>query len=122
MRVLVIDDSRAMRMILKKTLLELGHEVVEAGNGQEGLEMLAGKGPFSVALVDWNMPIKNGYEFIQAVRSDAGNNSMKLIMVTTEVETSQVAKALEAGANEYVMKPFTKDILREKIEMLTAAA
>ena len=121
MRVLVIDDSRAMRMILKTTLLQLGHEVVEAGNGQEGLEMVKNRGPFSVALVDWNMPVLNGYEFVQAVRSDAGNGDMKLIMVTTEVETSQVAKALEAGANEYVMKPFTRDILKEKIEMLAVA-
>jgi two-component system, chemotaxis family, chemotaxis protein CheY len=122
MRVLVIDDSRAMRMILKSILLELGHDVTEAGNGQEALETVKCRGPFSLALVDWNMPVLNGFEFVRAVRSESGNNAMKLVMVTTEVETSQVCKALEAGANEYVMKPFTKDILREKIDMVSAAA
>jgi len=122
MRILVIDDSRVMRMFLRTTLLDLGHEVIEAGNGQEGLDRVAASGPFGMALVDWNMPILNGYEFVRAVRSNPANDGMKIVMVTTEVETSQVCKALEAGANEYVMKPFTREILREKLEMLTIAA
>ncbi|MCX5660792.1 MAG: response regulator [Planctomycetota bacterium] len=121
MKVLVIDDSRAMRMILKTTLRELGHEVSEASNGQEGLDVLKSSGPFALALVDWNIPLVNGYEFVCKVRADPAYAAMKMVMVTTEVETSQVAKALGAGANEYVMKPFTKDILRDKIEMLAAA-
>lgn len=121
MRVLVIDDSRAMRMILATLLKKLGHEVAEAGNGQEGLEVLTARGPFDLALVDWNMPVLNGYEFVRAVRNDASNGRLKLMMVTTEVETSQVARALEAGANEYVMKPFTRDVLEQKIQMLAAA-
>jgi two-component system chemotaxis response regulator CheY len=120
MRVLVIDDSRAMRMILKTTLLELGHEVVEAGNGQEGLDILSNQGPFSFVLVDWNMPILNGYDFVRAVRAHPANASVKLLMVTTEIETSQVSKALDAGADEYMMKPFTREMLKEKIEMLAA--
>ena len=121
MRVLVIDDSRAMRMILRTTLAEMGHAVIEAGNGQEGLDSIQSKGPFELALVDWNMPVLNGYEFVCAARSQTVNAAMKIIMVTTEVEMSQVAKALEAGANEYVMKPFTRDMLKEKIDMLAAA-
>jgi two-component system, chemotaxis family, chemotaxis protein CheY len=121
MRVLVIDDSRAMRMILRSTLLELGHDVVEAANGKEGLEKLKAEGPFSLVLVDWNMPVLNGYEFVRAVRADAAHGAMKMLMVTTEVETAQVSKALDAGADEYVMKPFTHESLKEKIEMLTAA-
>ena len=121
MRVLVIDDSRAMRSILRTTLTELGHEVVEVGNGQEGLEALKSRGPFSLALVDWNMPVLDGYDFVCTVRSDPSNASLKLVMVTTEVETAHVAKALVAGADEYVMKPFTRDILREKLETLDAA-
>ena len=121
MRVLVIDDSRAMRMILKNTLLDLGHDVVEASDGAEALEAVRTEGPFALALVDWNMPVLNGYEFVCRVRSQPANASMKLVMVTTEVETSQVCKAIEAGANEYVMKPFTRDILREKLEMVAAA-
>jgi two-component system chemotaxis response regulator CheY len=108
-------------MILRTILAEMGHEVVEAGNGQEGLNQVQSRGPFDLALVDWNMPVLNGYEFVQAVRADPAHAAMKIVMVTTEVEMSQVARALEAGANEYVMKPFTRDILKEKIEMLAAA-
>ncbi|MBX3376606.1 MAG: response regulator [Phycisphaeraceae bacterium] len=120
MRAIVIDDSRAMRMILRNVLSELGHESVEATNGQEGLDAVKQHGPFELALVDWNMPVMNGYDFVKAVRSDPANDSMKIMMVTTEIETSQVTKALEAGANEYVMKPFTKDALRDKLELLAA--
>jgi len=121
MRVLVIDDSRAMRMILRNILQGLGHEVTEAGDGQAGVDLVRDHGPFSLALVDWNMPVLNGYQFVQAVRAEAANAAMKIVMVTTEVEMSQVARALKAGANEYVMKPFTAEILREKIEMLAVA-
>jgi two-component system, chemotaxis family, chemotaxis protein CheY len=121
MRVLVVDDSRAMRMILRTTLKEWGHDVTEAGDGQEALDKLRANGPFHLALVDWNMPVVNGYEFVQKVRQDQGNDAMKMVMVTTEVETSQMSKALEAAANEYVMKPFTRDALKEKIEMVCAA-
>ncbi len=121
MRVLIIDDSRAMRMILRSALTEFGYDVTEATNGQEGLAAVGRQGPFSLALVDWNMPVLNGIEFVRGVRCDHANDSLKLMMVTTEVESAQIRKALEAGANEYVMKPFTKDILREKIEMVLAA-
>lgn len=121
MRVLVIDDSRAMRRILSSILTGLGHEVVEACDGQDGLNQVEKAGPFSLALVDWNMPNLNGYEFVCKVRAEERHSAMKVMMVTTEVETGQVAKALEAGANEYVMKPFTQDVIREKIEMLQAA-
>jgi two-component system chemotaxis response regulator CheY len=121
MRVLVIDDSRAMRMIIRTILAEIGHEAVESANGQEGLDALSDKGPFDVALVDWNMPILNGYEFVRAARANSGNDAMKIMMVTTEVEMSQVTRALEAGANEYLMKPFTREILMDKLSMLEAA-
>ena len=120
MRTLVIDDSRAMRMIIRSVLQELGHDVREAQHGQEALSVLESSGPFDLALVDWNMPVLNGYEFVRAVRANHSYDAMKLMMVTTEVETSQVARALEAGANEYLMKPFTKDILKDKLGMLVA--
>jgi two-component system chemotaxis response regulator CheY len=121
MKVLVIDDSRAMRSILRSALVEQGHEVAEASDGQKGLECLAAQGPFQVALVDWNMPVMNGYEFIVAVRAIERHRPMKIMMVTTEVETAQVARALSAGADEYVMKPFTRDVLAEKLHMLMGA-
>jgi two-component system chemotaxis response regulator CheY len=118
MRALVIDDSRAMRTILGAMLKEIGFEVAEAKNGLDAIERLKETGPLEVALVDWNMPEMNGYEFVQSVRAQRAYDDMRLMMVTTETEVTQMAKALEAGANEYVMKPFTKEIIREKLEIL----
>lgn len=118
MRALVVDDSKAMRMIVGRTMKGLGFEVVEACHGLDALERLKDSGQFEVALVDWNMPEMNGYEFICAVRADAAYSNMLLMMVTTEAEISQVVKALEAGANEYIMKPFTKEMIQEKLQLL----
>lgn len=115
---LVIDDSKAMRMILKQILKEVGFEVAEAGNGREALERLQQIGKTDLALVDWNMPEMDGFEFVCAVRAEPAYNDLRLMMVTTESEMSQVVKALEAGANEYVMKPFTKDVIREKLAIM----
>ncbi|PIQ98184.1 MAG: response regulator [Nitrospinae bacterium CG11_big_fil_rev_8_21_14_0_20_56_8] len=118
MRILVIDDSRAIRLILSQILKQLGFEVAEASNGQEALDKLKEAGKFEMAMVDWNMPVMNGYDFVVAVRSNPAYNDMRLMMVTTETEMSQVIKALEAGANEYVMKPFTKEMIQEKLTLL----
>ena len=93
-------------------------EVIEAGHGLEALEKLKESGPLDLALVDWNMPEMNGYEFVCAVRKDDQYKDMKIMMVTTETEMAQVIKALEAGANEYVMKPFTKDMIVEKLTIM----
>lgn len=118
MKALVIDDSKSMRMILGQILKELGFEIFEAGNGREALERLKAIGVVNLALVDWNMPEMNGLEFVKAVRADATYKEMRMMMVTTETEMENVMKALEAGANEYVMKPFTKDIIIEKLKIL----
>jgi two-component system, chemotaxis family, chemotaxis protein CheY len=119
MRALIIDDSRAIRAIIKRTLGELGvTEFAEAGNGKEGLAQLTDVGPFQLAMVDWNMPEMNGYDFVKAARASVSSDVMKIIMCTTETEVEQVSKALEAGADEYVMKPFTKDAIQSKLEML----
>jgi two-component system chemotaxis response regulator CheY len=118
MRVLVIDDSRAMRIIIASILKELGMEVLEASNGREGLERLPLEPDVELVLVDWNMPEMNGLEFIQAVRAQAAYSHLRIMMVTTETEQSQVIRALEAGANEYLMKPFTKEILAAKLSLL----
>ncbi len=118
MRVLVIDDSRAMRSILRNIIKSMGFDVVEAVNGKEAVQKVAAAGPFDLALVDWNMPEMNGLEFVSAVRAKSEYNAMLIMMVTTEVEMSQVSRALAAGANEYVMKPFTPEILKDKIGML----
>ena len=121
MRALVVDDSKAMRMIVGRTVKGLGFEVVEACHGLDALERLKDSGRFEVALVDWNMPEMNGYEFIRAVRADAAYSNMLLVMVTTEAEMSQVMRALEAGANEYIMKPFTREMIQEKLQLLGLA-
>lgn len=118
MRALVIDDSRTVRIIIRQILLELGLEVVEAANGREALDALREPPGIDVALVDWNMPVMNGLEFIQAVRAERAYDSLRIIMVTTETEQEQVLRALAAGANEYVMKPFTRDILVAKLSLL----
>jgi two-component system chemotaxis response regulator CheY len=118
MRALVVDDSRALRMLMKKILVEMGFEIVEAGHGKEALERLAAVGSVTLALVDWNMPEMNGLDFVKALRSDDKYADVKVVMVTTETEMPRMIAALEAGANEYLMKPFTKESLREKLSMV----
>ncbi|MFK7768396.1 MAG: PleD family two-component system response regulator [Mariniblastus sp.] len=118
-KVLIIDDSRAMRKILGKIMKNLGFEVLEAGHGQEGIVQLEEhKDELELVLVDWNMPVMNGYEFVQAVREQDVYANHKLVMVTTETEPTQMVKALMAGVDEFVMKPFTSDILIEKLQLI----
>ena len=118
-KALVVDDSKAVRMILARTLKELGFEVREAANGREALEVLeTEKNSVSLVLADWNMPEINGLELLKQLRQKPELASLVVVMVTTETELDQMAAALEAGANEYVMKPFTKDILVEKLQMV----
>ena len=119
MHAIVIDDSSAMRMILRRIVSQFGFEVAEASNGREALEVLAASDTVpDVALVDWNMPEMNGLEFIQAVRADDRYSKLTLLMVTTESEQSQIVRALAAGAHEYLIKPFTPDAVAEKLELL----
>ena len=118
MRALILDDSRAMRMILRRIMHAAGFEVVEAADGQQGLDALSG-GPLpDVALVDWNMPGIDGLSFVNAVRDNPDYRPMTLMMVTTESEHGQVARALAAGAHEYIIKPFTADAIVDKLELL----
>jgi two-component system chemotaxis response regulator CheY len=118
MRALILDDSRAMRMILRRIMRSAGFEVVEAADGRQGLDALAG-GPLpDVALVDWNMPGIDGLAFVNAVRDNPDYRPMTLMMVTTESEHDQVVRALAAGAHEYIIKPFTADAIVDKLELL----
>jgi two-component system, chemotaxis family, chemotaxis protein CheY len=118
MNALVIDDSRAMRMILGRMLREKGMEVAEAANGRLALDLLdEGLDP-ALVLVDWNMPEMTGIEFVAAVRQPPYLSTARIVMVTTETEVPQVAQALAAGADEYVMKPFTKESIFEKLQLL----
>ncbi len=116
---LIIDDSRAIRRILGSTMRGLGFEVAEASNGKEALLTVDTLGPtLKLVLVDWNMPEMNGLEFVTKLREDHRFDSAFVIMVTTETATEQVMRALEAGANEYIMKPFTKDVIEDKLRLL----
>jgi two-component system chemotaxis response regulator CheY len=107
-----------MRTLLARMMTEFGFVVLQAANGKEALEVLAAEGRPEVVLLDWNMPEMNGFEVLTRVRADARLADVPIVMVTTETEMAQVAKAVEHGANEYVMKPFTKDVLQSKLELL----
>ena len=118
-KAIVIDDARVMRLILASALSEVGFEVRQAANGKDALALLeSASDVISLALVDWNMPEMNGLEFVRQVRADGRFADLKLIMVTTENEVEQVVKALEAGADEYVMKPFTNEIIADKLRLM----
>ena len=118
MRTLVIDDSRAVRMIIGQILREIGMEVFEAANGLEALEQMKRNPDLELLLVDWNMPQMNGIDLVRAIRSDRAYDAVRILMVTSESQGEQVMQALEAGANEYLMKPFNKDVLVAKLNLL----
>jgi len=118
MRALLIDDSRAVRRIIGDIMKSLGFEVTEAIHGLDGLAKLEEFGIPEIVLVDWNMPEMNGLEFIKAVRANPLYADLPLMMVTTETEMERMAMAFMAGVNEYVMKPFNKAMIAEKLEIL----
>jgi two-component system chemotaxis response regulator CheY len=120
MRALVIDDSRTVRMIIGNILREIGMEVLEAGNGLEALEQMNRHPDVELLLLDWNMPQMNGFDFLRTVRAQRAYDSVRILMVTSESRSEQVVKALSAGANEYLMKPFNKDILVAKLQLMDA--
>lgn len=117
MRALVVDDSTALRLYLRKILVPLGFEVVEARDGGEGLQRIREQS-VDLVLLDWNMPVMNGLELLQHIRSEPGVGSPCVMMVTSENDLQEVAQALETGANEYVMKPFTPEIIFDKLALL----
>ena len=117
MRALVVDDSRFIRNYLHSLFAEHGVECVEAADGKQGLACLRADGPFSVALVDWNMPVMSGYEMLQAARADHSLDDTRIVMVTTEAENDHIEAALLAGADEYIVKPFDESGLFDKLRM-----
>jgi len=117
-RALIVDDSRATRTIIRRMLSDVGFEVFEAADGVEALKCLKEIDQPDVLLIDWNMPEMNGYDLVCALRRDSLYDKVPLMMVTSETELGQMAKALDAGANEYVMKPFTKEVIAEKLTLL----
>jgi two-component system chemotaxis response regulator CheY len=118
MLALVVDDSRTVRIIVGTILREIGMSVIEAGDGGQALQMVKDNPDVELVLVDWNMPEMNGLDFIQAIRADPAYSGVRILMVTSEAECDQVTRALNAGANEYLMKPFTREILLAKLNLL----
>ena len=117
MRALIVDDSRFVRGYLRGLLEGKGIECAEAADGQAGLDLLQAGGDFDLALVDWNMPVMNGLDMVTQLRAD-GFSGLKIMMVTTEAENDFILRALDAGADEYLMKPFDDEALAEKLAML----
>jgi two-component system chemotaxis response regulator CheY len=122
MLALVVDDSRAMRSILTRLLTNLGFDVAQAGDGAEALSVLNSGARPEVILVDWNMPVMDGLTFIKNVRAREDLRDISLMMVTTESEQGQIVRALAAGAHEYVIKPFTDEVIAEKLALLGLVA
>ena len=111
MRALIVDDSRFARSYLRGLLKEMGIECEEAADGQAGLDLLHAGPVFDVVLVDWYMPVMDGLEMLRQLRAQ-GFDGMKVLMVTTEAENQFITRALDAGADEYLMKPFDEEALR----------
>lgn len=118
MKALVIDDSRAMRKILRRVLERMGFEVTEAEHGQAALDTIEANGAPDICLVDWNMPVMDGLQFVVTLRAQREYRDVTLMMVTTESEYSQIVRALAAGAHEYLIKPFTAEAVEEKLAIL----
>jgi two-component system, chemotaxis family, chemotaxis protein CheY len=120
MRALIVDDSRFVRTYLRGLLEGMGFECEEAANGQQGIDSVENGTTFDIALLDWNMPVMNGLDMVKQLRK-RDFTELKVMMVTTEAENDFILSALEAGADEYLMKPFDEEALREKLTMLGLA-
>lgn len=114
--VLLVDDSRVIRMAARRVFEALGFQALEAADGQAALGVIHKHRDVDAILLDWNMPVMNGLDFLKALRAEAGNQPV-VVMCTTENDIKHISEALSAGANEYVMKPFTEDIIREKFQL-----
>lgn len=111
---LVVDDSRVIRKVARRMLEEIGFTVDEAGDGQQALERCAQSLPQFI-LLDWNMPVMNGLDFLKALRQTPGGDGPVVVFCTTENDIEHIQAALEAGASEYIMKPFDREILEAKL-------
>ena len=117
---LIIDDSRVIRKVSREIAEGLAFRVGEAENGEVGLQACRAEMP-DVILLDWNMPVMDGYEFLACLRRMPGGAEPKVLFCTTENDVSSISRALEAGADEYIMKPFDKDIVSAKLQEVGVA-
>lgn len=114
---LIVDDSRIVRRVIRRIIETHGFSVIEAEDGKQALDAVKTH-PVDLVMLDWNMPVMNGLEFLQALRADTGITQPKVIFCTTENEFSKITAAMSAGADEYVMKPFDEAIILGKLEQL----
>jgi two-component system, chemotaxis family, chemotaxis protein CheY len=110
---LVVDDSRVIRTVARRILEQLGFQIVEAGDGKQALDACQKQMPEAI-LLDWNMPVMNGLEFLTELRKTKGGDAPVVVFCTTENDMSRIQAAIQAGANEYIMKPFDREILEAK--------
>jgi two-component system chemotaxis response regulator CheY len=116
LKLLVVDDSSTMRRIIKNTLARLGYkDILEGADGVEGWNQMDSNPDIEMLITDWNMPEMNGLELVKKVRADARFKDVPIIMVTTEGGKGEVITALKAGVNNYIVKPFTPQVLKEKL-------
>lgn len=119
MKVLIVDDSEAIRKIMGRMLASMGLSILEAEHGQEALLQLEMHPDIGLLMLDWNMPVMNGIELLEAMDQEKKSGfKPTIVMVSTENEMSKIVKAMTKGANEYIMKPFTKEILEKKLSIL----
>ena len=112
---LIVDDSSIIRKVARRILESLEFQILEAENGEQAFETCRRQLPDAI-LFDWNMPNMDGYDFLRALRRLPGGERPKVVFCTTENDVAHIARALQAGANEYIMKPFDKDIVEEKFQ------
>ncbi|NOS78037.1 chemotaxis response regulator CheY [Nitrospira lenta] len=118
MKILVVDDMSTMRRIVKNILKQLGFSnMEEAENGQEALQKLRAE-PFGFVVSDWNMPVMPGIEMLRAIRADEKLKHIPVLMVTAEAQKENLIEAIQAGVNNYVVKPFTAETMQEKINKI----
>lgn len=122
MKVLIIDDSRTMRRLLASYITRYTGEIIEAEDGVAALEQMARHAPVDLALVDWDMPRMNGLDFIKAVRANPTYADTKLLMVTSHNSMEDIGATLEAGANDFLMKPMTEEMVADKLRLIGVVA
>ena len=115
-KILLVDDARTVRMVCRRLVSSFGLEVLEAENGEIALAMVRKHLDIDVVLLDWNMPVMDGLTFLKALRDEPLERQPVVVMCTTENDMPRIVEAMQAGADEYIMKPFTEEIVRDKLE------
>lgn len=119
MKVLIVDDARVVRMALRGIMQQLNWQVIEAEDGKQAMTQMQRDSDISLILLDWHMPVMNGYDFLVSLRASPDHvEEPKVVMVTTEASMPSILKAIAAGANEYIMKPFDAEMIKEKLGIL----